>query len=185
MSEALVIPDGRDAVLALDSKTLFSSDVDTFMDEIWVERERRLREWAAADWTQTRIAEEVGRSQGSVSNWMAKFGITPSRPTAKRVLAPNTQESGYVGDGVIEVVDGEVVILEKPETAPVTGSRTVAGVKFPGGGIADTADLTAYNTRNLKVVAENLIRRATPQEAKALHQLFLKYADMAERKAGQ
>jgi hypothetical protein len=71
-----------------------------------------------------------------------------------------------------DVGDLERVVFKAPTV-------TVSGVKFPRGGISDKADVTAYNTTDLKRVATDLIRRATPQEADALRRLFTKYAEMA------
>lgn len=59
---------------------------------------------------------------------------------------------------------------------------TISGVKFPSGGISDASELREYNTANLKAVAESLIKRATPEEAVALHKLFIHYAEKTERK---
>ena len=78
---ALGVASGKDVIVALDSKMLFAEQVDAFVELVWEERERRLREWAADGWTQTKIAKEVGRSQKSVSRWMERFDIKPSRPT--------------------------------------------------------------------------------------------------------
>lgn len=77
----LGVASGKDVIVALDSKMLFADQVDGFMDLVWEERERRLRAWATDGWTQAKIAKEVGRTQKSVSRWMERFDIKPSRPT--------------------------------------------------------------------------------------------------------
>ena len=71
----------------------------------------------------------------------------------------------------------------EPEAKQKPGSRrtvVVAGIRFPSGGISAKGDLTEYNTADLKKVADDLLRRATPQETAALRQLFIRYADRAE-----
>jgi hypothetical protein len=67
-------------VANLDNRALFSSDIDAVMDAVWDERERRLREWAQAGWTQQRIADEVGRDQKTISRWMGRLDVTPQQP---------------------------------------------------------------------------------------------------------
>lgn len=80
-----------------------------------------------------------------------------------------------------EVVEGEVVNDEEA-MSPKPPSQRIASVPFPTGGISDKTDVTAYNVSDLKRVADNLIRRATPTEAAALRKLFATYAQRAERK---
>lgn len=78
MNAEVITPTGDPGLPRLDSKTLFSVDIDAFISEIWVERERRLREWADAGWTQQQIADEIGRGQKTVSRWMERFDIEPA-----------------------------------------------------------------------------------------------------------
>lgn len=142
--------------------------------------DHRIRFWCADGWTQQAIASEIGIAQQNISKRLARLGLTTlsnrGRPT-NYTLGVIRSDEPPADD--IEVVDGEVV---EPEHTPATsGSRTVAGVRFPRGGIAETYDVTEYNVKNLKIVAENLIRRATPKEAAALHKLFLKYAELTGR----
>lgn len=79
--------------------------------------------------------------------------------------------------------------IAKPETpefaGPTSGTRIVEGVRFPRDGIAGNVDVSEYNVRDLKRVARDLIRRATPIEATALHRLFVRYAEEAERKVAE
>ena len=70
-----------------------------------------------------------------------------------------------------------VVPRDKPNTERAV---TVAGVRFPAGGISETWDLTRNNVKDLKQVANDLLRRATPEECAALHNLFTKYAEEAD-----
>jgi hypothetical protein len=81
-----------------------------------------------------------------------------------------------------EPLAGENSPPEPVQKLTNTGPVTVAGIKFPPGGIAARDDVSEYSVQDLKRVTNELIRRATPKEAKALCQLLVHYAEEAERK---
>ena len=176
---ALAVPEPQD-MTTWDARTLFSADLDGLIDAVWVERERYLRQWVSDGWTQQRIADEVGRSQQVVSKWMARFGIEPvsnqGRPRKIELQPSSNSEPG-------EVVDAEAVEALIPPCNSSPRPRTIDGIKFPSGGITDDCDVTEYNAGQLKSIARDLIRRASPQEASALHALFTKYALEAKERA--
>jgi hypothetical protein len=87
----IVLSSNKKVVRALESQALFSAQVDSFMDLVWEERERRLKEWVKKGRTQSWIAKETGRAQQTVSRWMTEFEIEPSHPEMKRAhIAPAT-----------------------------------------------------------------------------------------------
>lgn len=110
MRADLVVPTSRDAILALDSQALYLLEqageiARGILDE-------RIVAWTTEGWTQTKIAEEIGCSQQTVSRRQAWLGVQPSQPNAphspRKVRAPSTSEEATDG----EVVDAEVVDAE-------------------------------------------------------------------------
>lgn len=201
MSVELVIPEGRDleAMSPRERWDLYDAA------EEWGKEARNaeLRAYHAEGLNDREIGERVGRSPQRIQQLRSVLELPTNSPRGRPANNKGLVIQGPVGIGPVqdaEIVDGEgdwaddedlppsvagaLANRDTPIQGPVrpVGNKTIAGVKFPRGGIAETEDLTAYNTRNLKVVAENLIRRATPQEAVALHALFIKYAQMAEGK---
>ena len=169
MSTALSIRESG-GIETLSDAELFAR-IEKSLDGLRVYLEEAVRR----GWTQARIGEALGVSQPRVSQRMKDLGIEPKQPH-KPVISRLITSDGS------EVLDGEIVDeLPSVRTNPVT----VGGVKFPStaGGIAVPRDISVYAVADLKKVANDLIRRATPQEAKALHYLFITYAEKAGKKA--
>lgn len=141
--------------------------------------DERIAERVEAGWTQRQIAEEIGISGPAVNKRLQRLGLRTVDPRGgDRSFANSVSKIAERLDPSIEQA-----LAPRPTTTADVHPITIAGIRFPQGGISDTRDPTQYNTANLKTVADDLIRRATPEEATALVQLFTKYAERAERKA--
>jgi hypothetical protein len=171
----LVIPESLEVAENLPSDLLYKLEI---AGEISKEiLDRRVIEWADEDWTQSQMADELGCSQQAVSKRMKRLGVQPSQPHAPRDITYNR----VVSSDPPEYVEPDEVLPPATESTN-TGPVTVAGIKFPSGGIAARDDVSEYSVQDLKRVLNELVRRATPQEAKALCQLLVHYAEEAERK---
>jgi hypothetical protein len=81
-------------IQGLDSKSLFAASFDTYMDEVWAEREKRLQQWAKEKRSQRWIAEETGRHRSTIGDWQVRFGIESSQPKRKSGGQPATSPTG-------------------------------------------------------------------------------------------
>jgi hypothetical protein len=101
MGTELVVPTSRQAVLALDSPTLYLLEqAGEIAREIL---DGRIIEWTEQGWSQRKIAGEVGCSQSSVSRRQARLGVQPSQPHT----SVESDAGCITSNG--EVVDAEVM----------------------------------------------------------------------------
>jgi hypothetical protein len=108
VSGELVVPTSRAAVVTLKSRTLYVLEqAGEIAREIL---DGRIVAWTEQDWTQQKIADEIGCSRQAVGKRQARLGVTPSQPHAPRGSSNPVATSN--GDGPAEVVDAEVVDAE-------------------------------------------------------------------------
>ena len=114
MGSELVVPASRDAVLALDSATLYVLErAGEVAREIL---DGRIVAWTGEGRTQRQIADEIGCSQQAISQRQARLGVRPSQPNAPhKVQAACTSENGSDA----EVVDAEVMPGQMALVPPV------------------------------------------------------------------
>lgn len=114
-STALALPDF--ASLSLREMWDLEDCVDEARAAIGAFIDDEIRRLAAEGWTQTRIAEECGRTQQAISYRMKTRGIEPAHQTKPRgiqtLVSPDPTDA--------EVVSGEVVDEELPGAGPVSG----------------------------------------------------------------
>lgn len=105
MGTDLVVPESREAVLALKSSELYLLEqAGDIAREIL---DGRIVAWTEQGWTQQEIADEIGCNRATVSKRQARLSVTPSQPHAPRGSSATGTTSENGSDP--EVVDAEVV----------------------------------------------------------------------------
>lgn len=194
----LIVPSSTDVIRELDSPTVYALEQaggvarEVLDDRIVRWTEDRWTQQQIAD----EIGLDPGNLSRRMQRMERDGLLDPRRVKSTNRGRPRNivDDNIPVGDAVVidelEPVDGEIVDLgladadedlamgyTRPaaevfdritEVVPMSRSTTIAGVQFPAGGIADNWDVTKYTTADLKHVSDDLIRRATPQEAAAL-----------------